>query len=126
MLVYTKGVQSDTVVTLNESRTILAPHYLFVFTNTVLKKSITQIVNYTDDQSAYQDRFNLFQFDTITLFANETPGQWFYDVYEQASSTNTDPTGLTLVECGKMTLKNSSSLTKIGHEPATIYQGYAG
>ena len=126
MLVYTKGIQSDTVVTLNESKTLLAPYYLFVFKSTVLKKTITKVVNSLDDNSAYQNRFNLFQFDTVTLFANETPGQWFYEVYEQASSTNTDPTGLNMVECGKMILKDSSTLTKIGHEPTTLYKGYAG
>ena len=126
MLVYTKGIQSDTVVTLNESKSLIAPYYLFVFTHTTLKKVVSQIVNFSDDQSAYRERFNLFQFNTITLFQNETEGQWFYEVYEQASSTNTNPTGLNLIERGKMLLKKSTTLTQVGHEPTTIYKGYTG
>ena len=126
MLVYTKGAQSDTVVTLNELKTIASPYYLFVFTNVAVNEVVTQIVNSSDDQSSYPSRFNLFQFNTITLFQNKTPGQWYYEVYEQTSSTNTDPTGLNKIESGKMSLKNSSSITKIGHEPQTTYKGYGG
>jgi hypothetical protein len=126
MLVYTKGAQSDTVVTLNELKTIASPYYLFVFKHTTLNEIVTQIANSADDTSDYPSRFNLFQFNTITLFQNKTLGQWSYEVYEQTSSTNTDPTGLNKIECGKMLLKNSSSITKIGHEPTTTFKGYAG
>lgn len=126
MLTYIKGTQSDTVVTLNESKTLTSPYFLFVFTHISLKTIITKIVNSTDDVSDYPDRCNIFQFNTITLFASAQPGQWSYEVYEQASSTNTDPTGLTLLECGKVTIKESSSITRQGYEPTTTSKGYAG
>lgn len=126
MLTYIKGTQSDTVVTLNESKTLTSPYFLFVFTHISLKTVITKIVNSTDDVSDYPDRCNIFQFNTISLFANAAPGQWFYEVYEQESSTNTDPTGLTLLECGKVIIKESITITRQGYEPTTTSKGYAG
>ena len=126
MLTYTKGTQSDTVVTLNESKTLTSPYFLFVFTHISLKTVVTQIVNSTSDVSTHPERANVFQFNTISLFANAQPGQWSYEVYEQASSTNTDPTGLTLLECGKVIIKESSSIIRQGYEPTTTSKGYAG
>jgi len=49
MIVYTIGQQSDTLVTLNESTTLVNPYYLFVFTNVSTKVVYTQIVNSTSD-----------------------------------------------------------------------------
>jgi hypothetical protein len=126
MLIYTKGTHSDTVVTLNEFKTLTAPYYLFVFTHVTLKTTVTKIVAAAADASSYPDRVNIFTFDSVALFASAAEGQYFYRVYEQASAVNTDPTGLTQVECGKMILKTSSPLIKQGYEPTTTYKGYAG
>jgi hypothetical protein len=126
MIVYTIGQQSDTLVTLNESTTLVNPYYLFVFTNVSTKVVYTQIVNSTSDTSSYPDRINIYSFNTITLFASAQAGQYSYEVYEQASSTNTNPTGLNLVECGKMLLNPATNLIQQGYEPTTTYKGYAG
>lgn len=126
MIVYTIGQQSDTLVTLNESTTLVNPYYLFVFTNVSTKVVYTQIVNSTSDTSDYPDRINIYSFNTITLFASAQAGQYSYEVYEQASSTNTNPTGLNLVECGKMLLNPATNLIQQGYEPTTTYKGYAG
>jgi hypothetical protein len=126
MIVYTIGQQSDTVVTLNESTTLVNPYYLFVFTNVSTKVVITKIVNSTSDTSLYPERVNIYQFDTVTLFATAQAGQYSYEVYEQQSSTNTNPSGLNLVECGKMKLFPAVNLIQQGYEPTTIYKGYAG
>jgi hypothetical protein len=126
MIVYTIGQQSDTLVTLNESTTIVNAYYLFVFTNVSTKVVYTQIVNSTSDTSSYPDRINIYSFNTITLFATAQAGQYSYEVYEQASSTNTNPTGLNLVECGKMLLNPATNLIQQGYEPTTTYKGYAG
>jgi hypothetical protein len=126
MIVYTIGQQSDTLVTLNESTTLVNPYYLFVFTNVSTKVVYTQIVNSTSDTSDYPDRINIYSFNTITLFATAQAGQYSYEVYEQASSTNTNPTGLNLVECGKMLLNPATNLIQQGYEPTTTYKGYAG
>jgi hypothetical protein len=126
MIVYTIGQQSDTYVTLNESTTLANPYYLFVFTNVATKVEYKQIVNSTSDTSAYPDRINVYNYNTITLFATAQAGQYSYEVYEQLSPTNTNPSGLNLVECGKMLLNPSVNLIQQGYEPTTIYKGYAG
>jgi hypothetical protein len=126
MIVYTIGQQSDTIVTLNESTTIANPYYLFVFTNVSTKVEYKIIVNSASDTSSYPERVNIYTFNTITLFATAQAGQYSYEVYEQSSSSNTNPSGLNLVECGKMLLNPAANLIQQGYEPQTIYKGYAG
>jgi hypothetical protein len=126
MIVYTIGQQSDTLVTLNESTTIVNAYYLFVFTNVATKVEYKKVVNSTSDTSAYPDRINVYNYNTITLFATAQAGQYSYEVYEQSSSTNTNPSGLNLVECGKMLLNPATNLIQQGYEPTTTYKGYAG
>lgn len=126
MIVYTIGQQTETIVTLNESTTIENPYYLFVFTNVVTKVVINKIVNSADDTSEHPERANIYNFNTITLFQNAVAGQYSYEVYEQSSSTNTNPNGLNLVECGKMLLQPANELIQQGYEPTTTYNGYAG
>ncbi len=126
MIVYTIGQQSETIVTLNESTTITNPYYLFVFTNLSTKVEYKVIVNSASDSSEYPERVNIYSFNTISLFATAQAGQYSYEVYEQASSTNTNPSGLNLVECGKMKLFPAVNLIQQGYEPTTTYKGYAG
>jgi len=126
MIIYTKGIQSETIVTLTESTTIENPYYLFLFTNVATKVIIKKIVNSADDTSEFPERANIYNFNTITLFSTAQPGQYSYYVYEQASSSNLDPTGLNLVECGKMNLLPATNLTQNGYEPETTYKGYGG
>ena len=126
MLLYTINSQSDTLVTLSESTTLTSPYYLFVFTNVSTKVEYKINVNSTSDSSEYPTRINVFSFNTITLFANAQAGQFSYEVYEQESSSNLDPSGLNLVECGKMLLQPENNLIKQGYAPTTTYNGYAG
>jgi len=126
MLVYTLGVQSKTLVTLNESKTLTTPYYLFVFTHITLGTIVNKIVISTDDLSLYPTRYNEFNFDLLSLFSGAMAGQWSYEIYEQESSSNTNITGLNLVEHGKMLLKPSTLLNKQGYEPTTTFTGYGG
>ena len=126
MIIYTKGIQSETIVTLTESTTIENPYYLFIFTNVATKAIIKKIVNSADETFLFPERANIYNFDTITLFSTAQPGQYSYDVFEQISSSNLDPTGLNLVECGKMNLLPATNLTQNGYEPETTYKGYGG
>ena len=126
MLLYTINSQSDTLVTLTESTTLTNPYYLFVFTNVSTKVQYKINVNSTSDTSLYQTRINIFSFNTITLFATAQAGQFSYEVYEQESSSNLDPSGLNLVECGKMLLQPETNLIKQGYAPTTTYKGYGG
>ena len=126
MLLYTINSQSDTLVTLSESTTLTNPYYLFVFTNVSTKVQYKINVNSTTDTSDYPTRINVFSFDVETLFASAQAGQFSYEVYEQESSSNLDPSGLNLVECGKMLLQPENNLIKQGYAPTTTYKGYAG
>ena len=126
MLLYTINSQSDTLVTLSESTTLTSPYYLFVFTNVSTKVEYKINVNSASDTSEYPTRINVFSFNTITLFASAQSGQFSYEVYEQESSSNLDPSGLNLVECGKMLLQPENSLIKQGYAPTTTYKGYGG
>jgi hypothetical protein len=126
MLLYTINSQSDTLVTLTESTTLTNPYYLFVFTSVSTKVQYKINVNSTSDTSLYPTRINVFSFNTITLFATAQAGQYSYEVYEQASSVNTNPSGLNLVECGKMLLQPENNLIQQGYAPTTQYKGYAG
>ena len=126
MLLYTINSQSDTLVTLSESTKLTNPYYLFVFTNVSTKVQYKINVNSTSDTSEYPTRINIFSFNTVTLFASAQAGQFSYEVYEQSSSSNLDPSGLNMVECGKMLLQPETNLIKQGYAPTTTYKGYGG
>lgn len=126
MILYTIGIQTETIVTLNESTTIVNPFYLFVFTNVSTKVEFKIIVNSTSDTSAFPERANIYNYNTISLFSNAQAGQYSYEIFEQSSSSNTNPIGLNLVECGKMLLNPAANIIQQGYEPDTIYKGYAG
>ena len=126
MLLYQINSQSDTIVTLTESTTLTNPYYLFVFTNVSTKVQYKINVNSTSDVSLFKDRFNEFAFNTVTLFATAQAGQFSYEVYEQSSSSNLDPSGLNMVECGKMLLQPATNLIKQGYAPTVTYKGYGG
>jgi hypothetical protein len=122
MLVITKGVQSDIMVTLQDSITLLNPYYLFVFTNISTKEELKVIVNSADDKSNFPNRINVFEIDN-DLFEDLQTGQYIYEVYEQLSSTNVITTGLNLVENGRMILKAVGETTNYltGYSPQTQF-----
>ena len=103
MIRLTKGVTSQIIVTLREKQLINFPNYLFVFTgrttNTQIKFVMLKQSNITLSPLRY-DKFII----TDDLFAQAKIQQYIYNIYEQTSSTNTDPTGLNLLETGIMEL----------------------
>lgn len=124
MIVLTKGqTTEEIIVTLNEKRTLATGYYLFVFTHFTTKNVVNKIYNFTEDDSSYQDRYNQFDFPTQALFGSENVGQWVYKVYEQASSSNTNVTGLTMVEQGVMVLNPATEFERDQYnEPTSIVQ----
>lgn len=104
VIVIEKNQANIVVVTLEEKRTITNAKYLFKFENDQ-SKDISYCI--PTDTSSYPERYNKF---SITDTANPLPlsgqvnlksGFHHYYIYEQASSTNLNPAGLTLVEQGK-------------------------
>lgn len=116
-------------LTLAEKTTIVDPTYLWEFEN-----NQTHVKYYciSADLSLYKDRYNLF---TITV-QNTTPNallgqikvplgdEYNYTIYEQVSTTNLDPTGLTAVETGYMTFDKSLTERREYNGTNTTRRGY--
>ncbi len=126
MLLFTFGHTEEVIVTLNEKRTLDTGYYLFVFKNLTTGDVVNKIYAFTEDESPYPARYNNFPLVTSTVFLNQDPGQWRYDVYEQASGTNTDPTGLTCVEKGLMRLKSATAFEYAENNQPTTFTQYNG
>jgi hypothetical protein len=80
------------------------PNYLFVFTNRSSNSVVSFVKLNATDLSSYKDRFNEFSIVTNTNFKNALEGQYTYEIYEQASTSNLDITGLNKLETGIMWL----------------------
>ena len=127
MIVLTKGQPTqEIIVTLNEKRTLTAGYYLFVFSHFTTRDILNKIYNFTEDDSSYPDRYNQFEIATQTLFGAYAIGQWIYQVYEQTSSSNTDVTGLTMVEQGVMVLNPTAEFEREMYNEATTFKQYNG
>lgn len=131
MIVLTKATATSNIsLTLTEKVTISNPNFLFEFINDASNVKYYVI---SADTSSYTERYNQFE---ITEGASDPTngslilgleGFYTYNIYEQASSTNLDPTGLTIVETGKMKLlgdnqtftKHSIDTDFIVHDPTT-------
>ena len=110
MLRLTKGSTVNIICTLTEKQTITDANYLFVFTSRATNNVVKFVLVNTSDVSTNKTRWNEFAVVVNTYFLNEAEGWWDYDVYEQASTTNTDLslTGDKL-ESGLMFLDDNSS-----------------
>lgn len=115
----------EVAVTLTEKCLLQNPNYLFVFEHTTTKEIVKFVHLYSEDLSEYKERANIFLIDAYNNFLHSQVGQWTYEVYEQQDQTLTIA-DKNLVECGKMLLTNTSTLTKQGYEPTTTIKGYAG
>lgn len=89
------------------------PNYLFVFTNRSSNVIVKFVVLNGADTSLYKDRYNKFSIVTNTNFSSALNGQYTYEIYEQASTSNTNISGLNKLETGIMELQGTSiSYTK--------------
>lgn len=118
-------VSEQIIVTLNEKKTLASPNYLFVFTHSTTKEVVAFVAGV--DQSGFPDRFNQFEINTAVKFLDKPSGEWLYEVYEQVSAVNINPdSALTLVENGKMRLRDSSEFTYTQYNQAATYKAYEG
>ena len=99
-----KGQTQSIILTLTEKQLLTNPNYLFVFTNRSANTEVKFVKLNATDISIFKDRYNEFSIVTNTNFGSSLNGQYVYEVYEQASTTNTNPTGLNLLETGIMEL----------------------
>lgn len=126
MISLTKGQTQDLIFTLNEKRTIDSGYYLVMFTHKTEKTVVTKIYSFLDDDSGYQDRYNKFSLVVNSIFTGKPVGFWSYNVYEQASSSNTDPAGLTEVERGILKLSPATEFAFEEYDEETTFKQYAG
>lgn len=122
MIYLTKGATSQIILTLKEKQTLSAPNYLFVFTHRGSNIEVKFVVLNAADTSSFKDRFNQFSIVTNTYFGTQDSGEWEYQIYEQTSTTNTNPANATgLVETGIMRLSESTSFTYTKHQPNNTF-----
>ena len=113
MINLVKGVTSTIVVTLTEKQLLTTPNYLFVFTGRTTNTDTNFVLLNNADISPSKSRYNKFSLNHA-LFTASKIQQYTYNIYEQTSTTNLDPTGLNLLETGIMVL---SEPTEVFTEP---------
>jgi hypothetical protein len=104
MIHLTKGQTNSIVLTLTEKQLLTNPNYLFVFTNRSSNLQVKFVQLNAADVSLYKDRYNEFNIVTNTYFGSSLNGQYVYSIYEQTSTSNTNPAGLNLLETGILEL----------------------
>jgi hypothetical protein len=110
MIQLTKGATEFIYLTLTEKETIPTPNYLFVFKNRSTNNEVKFVLLYAADESQYKERYNKFSIKVDKYFSSKPRGQYSYSVYQQTSTSNTDITGLTLLESGVMWLNESENV----------------
>ena len=108
MIHLTKAQTNTIVLTLTEKQLLALPNYLFIFTNRSTNEQVKFVKLYANDTSLYKDRYNEFSIVTNTYFTNKLEGQYTYEIYEQASTSNTNPSGLNKLETGIMWLSGTT------------------
>jgi hypothetical protein len=127
----TKGqTNSNIALTLTEKVTLSPVYFLFEFKNDT---SNTKYYVISADTSTETERYNLFsitegvddQLNGSVILGDS--GFYTYTVYEQSSSSNLDPSGLDIVENGKMKLlgtaqsftEHSITTEYVTHDPTS-------
>lgn len=110
MIQLTKGQTQFVYLTLTEKQTISSPNYLFRFKNRSTNTEVKFVLLYAADVSLFKERYNKFSLKVDKYFSSKPRGQWTYSVYEQTSTSNTDETGLTLLESGIMWLNDAEEI----------------
>jgi hypothetical protein len=104
----TKGQTENIILTLTEKQTLTSPNYLFVFENRSTNTEIKFVRLNNTDISPYKERYNEFTIVVNSFFNTALNGQYTYTIYEQASTSNLNPTGLNLLESGIMELEGTT------------------
>lgn len=122
------SVTSNVALSLVEKTTISNPYYLFEFQNDITKLKYYQIFTDVSTVPIAQRVWNLFNIEVIDSGSGANKiilgnvGKYHYIIYEQASSSNLNPAGLTIVERGIMELVGSTEASiYVQHENIITY-----
>lgn len=127
MLLSKSSVNSNVALSLKEKTTLYPVYYLFEFQNDQTKVKYYQIFTDVSTVSYNQRIWNVFNIEVINSGSGANKiilgnvGLYHYTVYEQASSSNLDPTGLNIVERGQMRLIDNEETQYIAHEIEVTY-----
>jgi len=121
LLLHKDSTGEKMVVTVTEKTTITNAYYLFIFEHLTTKVQVAFIA--PGDLSPYPLRYNEFLINTSNYITKV--GQYSYTIYEQDNDTNTDPTGLNIVEVGRMELKETVTPLYQTNAPDIEYITYA-
>jgi hypothetical protein len=115
--------QTNTIyVTLTEKQSLGNPNYLFRFKNRTTHEEVRFVRLYATDLSPFKERYNQFSISVNTYFFQKDLGEWEYFIYEQLSTTNTDPDlAYSLLETGIMVLDEVSSPTFTEYQSNNIF-----
>ena len=111
MLKFVKGTTSTLICTLTEKQTITAANYLFVFTSRATNDQVKFVKVNAFDVSTNKERWNEFAIVVNDYFLNYGESWWKYEIYEQTSTTNLNPSGLGLLETGLMFLDDNTNMS---------------
>lgn len=118
---------TNIALTLYEKTTLSPVYYLFEFQNDQTKVKYYQIFTDVSVAGSARERSNLFNIEVINSGSGANKiilgntGLYHYTIYEQSSSSNLDPTGLTIVERGQMRLVDGETSQYIAHEIEITY-----
>ena len=103
MIILTKGETKNVFFTGTESAILPNPYFLFIFTNRITQEVVKLVA--TNESPIL--RYDVFELDVDEYFEDAETGFWTYQVYEQGSPSNLNPTGLNEVETGYMYLNSA-------------------
>jgi hypothetical protein len=118
---------TNVALTLYEKTTLSPVYYLFEFQNDQTKVKYYQIFTDVSVAGSARERSNLFNIEVINSGSGANKiilgntGLYHYIIYEQSSSSNLDPTGLTIVERGQMRLIDGEDSQYVAHEIEITY-----
>lgn len=115
------------ILTLTELVSLPDPYFLFVFTHVTTKDIVAFLKFSDDDESPHPERYNQYTIEPVSLFASMPPGEWHYQVHEQASDTNLDPAlAGAVLEFGKLILDRSTEFAFQQYDSLTSFKTYNG
>lgn len=122
MIQLKKGQTENVILTLTERQTLIAPNYLFRFVHRATNREVAFVKLWAANVSPHKLRYDQFEIVVNTHFANSESGQWDYFIYEQVSSTNTDPSlAHNLLEVGIMQLADATDFSYTAHNPSNQF-----
>jgi len=125
MIYLTRGNTEQVVLTLTEKVTITGANFLCVFTNRTTNEVVKFVLLTANDQSSNTTRFNQFLVDVDTYFPTANDGWFKYQIYEQASTTNTVIASAgDIIETGLMLLTDGSPVAFTKYSQDITFKTY--